>query len=87
MKIRTLRRRPPTKERHITSARLRVKRSLRKTRPLAQVGKRPAKGIAVVVRSPLPMSIDLLKFSFDEIVVQRVDGKKYKARITSQEWA
>jgi hypothetical protein len=55
---------------------------LKKTRALAQVKKRPAKGIAVVVRSPFLISIDLLKFNCDEIVVQRADGKKYKARIT-----
>jgi hypothetical protein len=60
---------------------------LKKTRALVQVKKQPTKGIAVVVRSPLPISIDLLKFNFDEIVVQRADGKEYKTRITSREWA
>jgi hypothetical protein len=62
---------------------MRAKRSLRKTRPFARVKKRLAKGLAVVVRSPVPISIDLLKFGFNDSSVQRVDGKEYKARITS----
>ena len=46
--------------------------------------KRPAVGLAVVVRSPLPINIDLLQaFGLDDLGVQRADQKIYNVRIAS----